>query len=362
MIAAALLDFYSMFRLGYAVWQIWDVRLYIPLFVFAACMLVLAAAVQRKHSHSRRYRQGVWLSGIYICLLVYFLLYLAVADVVSAVWNLPAHTSGVNGILVAAAAAASALTVIYGVLHAGKLKTVRYSFSVGRGKDDYRIVHLSDLHFGVIIGPAHMERVVNAVNELKPDMVVITGDIFNSAYLEECVDCDKIAEQFRRLQTKDGVFAILGNHDPDRKNPALNEFIKKAGIRLIDNEVAAFSRFYLVGRTGIIDKGKERMTLESLLQNINREKPVIVLDHDPQEIREAAECKADLVLCGHTHRGQFFPFTLFTKWANGKEYFYGYRIYGNGRTRGVISAGTGYFQLPVRVGTDSEIVCLDMKI
>ena len=63
---------------------------------------------------------------------------------------------------------------------------------------------------------------------------------------------------------------------------------------------------------------------------------------------------ASLVLCGHTHRGQFFPATIFTRWANGRRFFYGRESFG--RTEAVISSGAGFFQLPMRIGTDSEVV------
>ena len=78
----------------------------------------------------------------------------------------------------------------------------------------------------------------------------------------------------------------------------------------------------------------------------------MVLDHDPGKIPEAVSFGVDLVLCGHTHKGQFFPVTYFTKWANGKHYFYGHEVFG--KTHAVICAGTGFFQLPVRLGTDNE--------
>lgn len=74
----------------------------------------------------------------------------------------------------------------------------------------------------------------------------------------------------------------------------------------------------------------------------------------PQGIREAASCGVDLVLCGHTHKGQLFPLTILTRLANGAQYFYGYGV--SEKTRSVISAGTGFFGLPIRIGTDSEIV------
>ena len=84
------------------------------------------------------------------------------------------------------------------------------------------------------------------------------------------------------------------------------------------------------------------------------------MDHNPEGINEAVECKADLVLCGHTHKGQFFPLTLFTRLSHEKNHFYGQATFEE--TQVVISAGTGYFQEPVRLGTNSEIVEIILKL
>ena len=94
--------------------------------------------------------------------------------------------------------------------------------------------------------------------------------------------------------------------------------------------------------------------MESLAKEINSSLPVVVLDHNPSGIPEAVEFGADLVLSGHTHKGQFFPVTYFTKLANGKHYFYGHEQFG--KTYAIISSGAGFFQLPVRIGTSNEIV------
>ena len=67
---------------------------------------------------------------------------------------------------------------------------------------------------------------------------------------------------------------------------------------------------------------------------------------------------ADLVLCGHTHRGQMFPVTLFTQWAYGAKRFWGQHQFG--QTHAIVSAGCGVFQLPIRLGTDNEVVSIDL--
>ena len=98
--------------------------------------------------------------------------------------------------------------------------------------------------------------------------------------------------------------------------------------------------------------------MEQLSKEISSDIPTVVLDHNPSGISEAAEYGADLVLSGHTHKGQFVPVTYFTKLANGKHFFYGYEQFG--KTQAIISSGAGYFQLPVRIGTDNEVVKIEL--
>lgn len=86
--------------------------------------------------------------------------------------------------------------------------------------------------------------------------------------------------------------------------------------------------------------------------------PVLVLDYDPAGIPEAQKERADLVLCGHTHDGRFFLCTLITRYWYGKEHCHG--IHREGHTSWIISSGTGFFQTPVRVGTDSEIILIQL--
>lgn len=83
------------------------------------------------------------------------------------------------------------------------------------------------------------------------------------------------------------------------------------------------------------------------------------MDHNPQGLTEALDCGADLVLCGHTHRGQLFPINFFTKWAYGTERFWGHHQVG--KTHVIVSAGCSVFQLPVRVATDNEVVVVGLS-
>ena len=119
-------------------------------------------------------------------------------------------------------------------------------------------------------------------------------------------------------------------------------------------------RLVILGRNDAISVREPdcRRPLQMVASGYQHDRTVIVVDHNPQGADEAAACGADLVLCGHTHRGQLFPITLFTKWAYGTERFWGHHQLG--KTHIIVSAGCSVFQLPVRVGTDNEVVSIDL--
>ena len=121
---------------------------------------------------------------------------------------------------------------------------------------------------------------------------------------------------------------------------------------MLNNKAVELSEFILAGRTDAANN--ERKQIREILTGAKCEKPVILVDHDPQGILEAQQYGIPLVLCGHTHKGQFWPMDFFTKWANGEHYFYGQETFGN--TQAIISSGAGYFNLPLRVGSDNEVV------
>ena len=102
----------------------------------------------------------------------------------------------------------------------------------------------------------------------------------------------------------------------------------------------------------------DRKSLAEILPKERGKKPEIVLDHNPGGIEEAIKNKVALVLCGHTHKGQFFPATFFTRRAYGKKDFYGFAK--REETQSIVSAGTGYFQMPMRIGSNSEIILIEI--
>ena len=252
--------------------------------------------------------------------------------------------------------AAVLCSVTAGIIHAEKIVTVKYESSCGKLKENRRIVLLTDLHIGYFVGKKHIHSIVERVNSLNPDMVLISGDIFNGGGTEECGELSDVAEELRRMEPAGRIFAVTGNHDPAPADRSFLEFLDKSGIRLLKDELCTCGDIQLIGRP---TKTRPRKPLKELMSTADRTKPVIVIDHDPIGIAEARREGADYIMCGHTHKGQVFPLNLFVRFIYKKDEAWGMSC--NGGTTSVVSSGAGFFSMPMRIGSDSEAVCVDLK-
>ncbi len=222
------------------------------------------------------------------------------------------------------------------------------------GRDSLRVVMMSDLHIGEIIGKKMVQRYVTLSNEQNPDMVVLVGDImdYESRFAEQA----HIEDDLKQLQAALGTYLVYGNHEYRANRHAKYKWLKKTGATLlVDSVVMPDSTFYLIGRDDYINK--KRKTLRSLVKDIDPAKPSIVLDHQPWAFAETAMNKIDLGLHGHTHNGQLWPYPLLMKAVYEKAYGY----YRKGNTQYYVSSGIGIAGLPYRVGTVSELVVLHIR-
>ena len=219
------------------------------------------------------------------------------------------------------------------------------------GRDSLTIALMSDLHIGESVGKENVRRFVELCNAEHPDLVVIAGDIMD--YESRYAGNARIEEDIQRLNAHLGVYMTLGNHEYRANRFAkLRWLAKTGGIILVDSVAMPDSTFYLIGRDDFIN-GK-RTSLEALMQGLDLTKPVIVVDHQPVSAREAIDHACDLGLFGHTHNGQYWPFSHLLKLVF--EFPYGY--YSKGNSHIYVSSGIGFAGPPYRVGTRSELVIL----
>lgn len=251
--------------------------------------------------------------------------------------------------------AAAGLSV-YGAYHGSVIQTHHYTVSIpekSAGGRPLRIALISDLHLGYVIEEKHVEKIVTAVNALNPDIICIAGDIFDGD-ATALSDSVKLQNLLREMEAGYGVYACLGNHDAGKTYDKMLDFLSGAGIYVLQDEAVIIdNRVVLAGRkdsSPIGGQGAGRMAFQWPGESKNL--PVIVLDHQPSNISEYGK-DADVILCGHTHRGQMFPFNLVTNAAFDVDY--GYYRASEDSPQVIVTSGAGTWGPPQRVGTDNEV-------
>ncbi len=266
----------------------------------------------------------------------------------------------------------------YGIYHAQDIKLNEYSVDIAKevnGTKSLKVVLIADLHLGFSIGEKHIRKTVDMINAQNPDIVCIAGDIYDNDF-NAVKNPDKIAETLSEIKSTYGTYACWGNHDVDEKilagftfgvrgakshNANMPEFFRKANITLLEDETRLIdNKFYVSGR---IDEKKpatpnnERKTPYELLSELDKTKPVIVIYHEPDELKELSDAGCDLLLCGHTHNGQLFPGNLTIKlfWENAAGYLK------KGNMHNIVTSGVGVWGPFMRVGTDAEVVSVNVS-
>ncbi len=267
---------------------------------------------------------------------------------------------------------------VYGMVHVRNIRTKSYQVTVAKecgDRSNLRIVLVADMHLGYSIGVGQMERMVEKINAQDPDIVCIAGDIFDNEY-EALDDPEALISILKGIKSRYGVYSCYGNHDVSERllmgftldfkaekliDDRMDDFLKRAGIYSLKDEVATVDdAFYLIGRLDYSKPGnreKSRKTIEELTEGLDRSKPVILVEHQPKELQRAADAGVDIALSGHTHDGQLFPANLTVKlaWENA----YGYLKKGN--LHSFVTSGVGVWGPNMRVGTDSEIMVVDVS-
>ncbi|WP_422659636.1 metallophosphoesterase [Paenibacillus sp. EC2-1] len=249
------------------------------------------------------------------------------------------------------------LVIGYGSFNAYSPTVRSYDIQIAKkagSLDELNIVMASDMHFGLLSGKAHAERMVQEINALKPDMVLFPGDIIDDdldAYLHQGID-----QILAGVTAPYGVYGSLGNHDRfEGEITELIDVLERSGMTILYDETLAIDDLTLVGRRDKQDKN--RAELSSIMQDTDLQKPVILLDHQPNALGEAEQQGVDLVVSGHTHRGQVFPAHLITQAMFENDWGYLQK----GQLHSIVSSGYGFWGPPIRLGSRSEIVQIKVK-
>lgn len=247
--------------------------------------------------------------------------------------------------------------IAYGSFNAYSPYVRSYDIQIGKAGPEsggLHIVMASDMHFGYLSGKNHAERMVEEINALKPDIVLLPGDIIDDdivPYKEK-----GIGDILAGIEAPYGVYASLGNHDRfNGETEELVELLEESGMQVLyDETVEVGGWLTLVGRKDFSDT--ERAELASLTAGIDRSKPAFLLEHQPVEFDIAEEQGIDLAVSGHTHHGQIAPGNLVTDRLFENDYGY----LRKGQLHSIVTSGYGFWGPPIRIGSRSELVSIQV--
>ncbi|HCV44071.1 MAG TPA: metallophosphoesterase [Bacteroidetes bacterium] len=306
----------------------------------------------------------VWVGAFWLAAMVYFLLAVLAIDLIRLVnYLVPIIPDGLSKEVVAAVVC----SVVVGIVVLGhvnaltpRIKVLEFTIPKnGHRLQTLDIAVASDIHLGTIVCKARLERIVAKINELKPDLVLLPGDVIDEDIGP--VIKQNLGETLRKIQARYGVVAITGNHEYIGGVDAACKYLVEHGVSVLrDSSVKIEDSVYIVGRE---DRAigqfarRKRKSLDELMASVDVSCPVILMDHQPFKLDEAERCKVDLQLSGHTHHGQLWPFNFITRSIY--EVSWGYTK--KGSTHIYVSSGVGTWGPPVRTGNRPEIVHLKLR-
>lgn len=220
------------------------------------------------------------------------------------------------------------------------------------------IVQITDVHIGKSLGKAFMDELVHQINALDADLVVITGDLIDMpvAHIGDKLDA------LRSIQSRLGVYYVPGNHEYFYGVNTIMEHLRSLGVHVLSNRSMVIN--HTINLAGVMDMSGKRFDFEppdlaKALLHVNPNLPTILLSHQPKIVSEIKDEKIDLILSGHTHGGQIFPFGLLV--LLDQPYLSG--LYQHSKeTQVFVSNGAGYWGPAVRIMAPSEIVKLNLKV
>lgn len=217
-----------------------------------------------------------------------------------------------------------------------------------------KVVAVSDIHLGYGTEKQDLSRYVEMINAQEPDLILIGGDLIDNSVVPLYVE--NMKEELAQLKAPLGIYMVPGNHEYISGIDASIRFIEETSIQMLrDSVVTLPNGIQLIGRD---DRSNHaRLSLQQLIASTNPASPILLLDHQPYNLKETEAVGIDLQFSGHTHRGQIWPLNLITDRIF--EQSYGYRMWGKSHI--YVSSGLSLWGPPFRIGTNSEMVVFNLS-
>lgn len=270
-----------------------------------------------------------------------------------------------------AGVAAIGITVIYlacGWYLAHHVWSVDYTVETDKQVGQLRIVMFADSHVGSTFDGEGFARHMEEIQEENPDIVVVAGDYVDDDTTKE--DMIASCKALGSIKTTYGVYYAFGNHDKGYYGPEYRGYsgedliaeLEKNHVTVLQDETVLLDdRFYLIGRQDRSEeqRGDTRASMEELVSGLDDGKYSIVLDHQPHDYDAQTAANVDLVLSGHTHGGQLFPFNRMGQWTGVDDKSYG--LEKREDTTFIVTSGISDWAIKFKTGCKSEYVVIDVQ-
>lgn len=262
------------------------------------------------------------------------------------------------------ALALTLLVLVAGTINAYSPVNVKHDIQINKQAGELntlKTVLISDLHFSASAYTAYMETAAEAITAMEPDLIFLAGDIFEGSI--DPATQKKMDRMLDKLKAKHGIYAVFGNHEHyGNQVENITAYLQAKGIILLQDDVteAMDGSVYIAGRndrSSGYNMVSARKPLAEMLQGLDPAKPVILLDHQPQDVEEARKAGVDLMLSGHTHGGQLWPAQIVTK----RIFVVDRGLWQSGDFHLLVTTGLGVWGPPVRTSSKSEIVEINLN-
>ncbi|PLW79760.1 metallophosphoesterase [Candidatus Woesearchaeota archaeon] len=328
-----ILNYYTFFRI-LGLFEIKKTYMVYSIFISLSLSYIISSILVRTF-HNFFTRSLYTLSSVYMGVLIFAFSTLLIYEIINLFYKSDPKIAGIIILVIVL------FVSLYSIINSLKTEIVEVELeNFGKGT---KIVQLSDVHVGTMKNSKYLTELVAKVNNLKPDIVLITGDLVDGSgplYYESYQPLEKLNAK---------TFFIHGNHETYEGLLEVENIIKKLNITLLKNEVVEYRGVQIAGIEFTERKDLVKSSIENL--NVSDIKPSVLMTHVPLGYEEASKKGFNLMLSGHTHNGQIYPFNLLVRIAF--KHIKG--AYDIGEMMHYVSPGTSTWGPPMRLGSKNEI-------
>lgn len=246
---------------------------------------------------------------------------------------------------------------VYGINH---IEPTEYNITTDKINGSYTIVFISDTHYNTNQNPELLKNEIKNINGYQPDLVILGGDIIDDRTPPESVK--EVFKELGGINSTYGTYFVFGNHDRTGKltdGENLTALIEKCGITILADENKTFNDdLILIGRNdNMFSNDTSRMTSQELLDNIDKSKYILLIDHQPKDSEINSRLGVDLELSGHTHGGQIFPMNVINNIIGTLNY----GPYHFGDMTHIVSSGIAGWGWPLKNVGKAEYVIININ-